>query len=102
MSNAAALQTKHWCTHLHWEVRVSLVVLEHVPDELVYHGEEGIQGPPSSELHDVVQSLGILECLHHQAPRSKLLGNNVSTVPLNLAGRRREGRGREGEGQRGT
>ena len=83
---------------------MSLVVLEHVPDELVYHGEEGIQGPSSGELHDVLQSLGILKCLHHQAPRSKLLGNNVSTVPLNLTGRRGEGEGRGGggEGQRGT
>ena len=77
-----------------------LVVLKHIPDELVYHGEEGVEGPESSELHDVLQTLGILQCLHDQSPRSKVLGNNVSAVLLDLAGSVQRG-GERGEGRRG-
>ncbi len=53
-------------TDRHGEVRVSLVVVEHIADHLVEHGEEGVECPQASEVHDVVQLLGILQCLHHQ------------------------------------
>ena len=47
-------------TYGHGEVRVSLVVVEDIPDQLVEHGEERVEGTKASEVHDVIQVLGIL------------------------------------------
>ena len=44
-------------TYGHGEVRVSLVIVEDIPDQLVEHGEERVEG---TEVHDVIQVLGIL------------------------------------------
>ena len=47
-------------TYGHGEVRVSLVVVEDVPDQLIEHGEERVEGMKTSEVHDVIQVLGVL------------------------------------------
>ena len=47
-------------TYRHGEVRVSLVVVEDIPDQLVEHGEERVEGTKASEVHDVIQVLSIL------------------------------------------
>ena len=52
-------------TYRHGEVRVSLVVVEDIPDQLVEHGEERVEGTKASEVHDVIQVLGILKGSHH-------------------------------------
>ena len=52
-------------TDRHWEVRVCLVVVEHVSNELVEHGEERVESTKASEVHDVVQVLSILQRPHY-------------------------------------
>ena len=47
-------------TYGHGEVGVSLVVVEDIPDQLVEHGEERVEGTKTGEIHDVIQVLGIL------------------------------------------
>ena len=51
--------------HRHGEVLVGVVVVEDVADHLVEHGEEGVECTQAGKVHDVVQLLGKLECLHH-------------------------------------
>ena len=47
-------------SYLEREVRVELVIVEDIPDHLVEHGEERAEGSQASEVHDVLQTLGIL------------------------------------------
>ena len=63
---------------------MGLVVVDDVADHLVEHGEEGVEGPQASEVHDVVQPLSILQRLHHQPIRGKVGAEQVGTIVLNL------------------
>ena len=46
---------------------MELVVVENVPDHLVEHGEEGAESSESREVHDVVESLGVLDTASDQS-----------------------------------
>ncbi len=72
---------------------MSLVVVEHVPDHLVEHGEEGIERPETSEVHNVFQRLSILQHLHHQTVRGKVRQQQVGTMVLDLRGKEVSNRG---------
>ena len=85
-------------TYWHGEVRVSLVVIKDIPDKLVEHGKERVEGTQASKVHDVVQVLSILEGPHYKTIGVKVLRQQVCYIILDLRGE--GGREVEGEGER--
>lgn len=83
------------CIYLEREVRMELVIVKDIPDHLVEHGEERAERSQASEVHDVFQSLGVLQAASYQPIRGEVRSQKVGTVSLNLE-RKREG-GAEGE-----
>ena len=63
---------------------MSLVVVEDVPDQLVEHGEERVEGTKASEVHDVIQVLGILQGPHYQTIGVEVLRQQVCHITLDL------------------
>ena len=70
--------------YLHWEVVVSVVVLQNVANSLIEHGKERAQGSESGEVHDVLLGEGVLQGTDDQGIRGEVWGEDVSTVRLDL------------------
>ena len=52
-------------TDRHREVWMRLVVVEDISNKLVEHGEERVEGAKTSEVHDVIQVLCMLQGPHY-------------------------------------
>ena len=74
----------HTHTHLEGEVGMELIVIENVADHLVEHGEERAQGSQSCEVHDMVQTLGILQAACHESIGCEIRAQQICTVSLDL------------------
>ena len=74
---------------------MSLVVIKDIPDKLVEHGEERVEGTQASEVHDVVQVLSILEGPHYKTIGVKVLREQVCYITLDLIWWRERERERE-------
>lgn len=63
---------------------MSMVVGEDVTDALVQHGKERGESSESCKVHDVVQSVCMLQTSVHQAIKSKVRSEDGHYISLNL------------------
>jgi len=61
-----------------------VVVVEHIADGLVQHGEQARQSSQFGVVHNVLQGLSMLQTLCYDCIRSKVWLQNGCTLPLNL------------------
>ena len=61
-----------------------VVVVDHIPDDLVCHREERAKCSQTSEVHDVVKVHGVLQAFCDQAIRSKVGLDDSSRISLDL------------------
>jgi len=72
------------CTNRHWKVRMVVVVVEHIADSLVQHGEKARQRSQLGVVHYMLQSLSMFQALRYDCICSKVRLQNDCALPLNL------------------
>lgn len=70
--------------YLHWEIRMLLVVQQHIPNALMKHRKQWLQSSHSGEVHDMFLTEGILQTLYYKTIGHKVCTQNFNKVFLDL------------------